>query len=451
MKKTTALWTLTLLIAVSSGAMAGEPAHRSASSAYWRLLARIEAPPQAAKQWKSRDEYDAFNAMATEKDPNKKISLAEAFLEKFSTSDFKSDVYLTEMGVYYQLGKSDQAVDVAKKVLGVDPDNLDALAFLSFVFPFTFKGADPDATAKLSRADSDAHHGLEVLQKLQKPANLTDEQYKQSVAAKRALFNSTVGFVALQRKDYPSSITAFKLAIADNPSDIYTFYRLGLAYIYSTPPDYDHAIWYIARGVSLARAAKNPSADEISAFLKRAYVNYHGTDQGLDDIITQTAASVNPPDGFKVTAPQAPPKTGDANVDAFNEMTFPLKVGGERAQKAWDALKGQQLELPGFVDSVVKDPNSDAYLVRIDILPTSKAQPGTYDIEVKDTGQPKVTNLSRGDPVSFKGTISAYTASPNLVLSVEGTLNPDTIPDEPKPKPKPPVHHPVHKPTPPSS
>jgi len=412
----------------------------------------MTAPPQAAStpQWKSRDEYDAYNAMATEKDPNKIIALAEAFLQKYANSDFKSGAYLKEMQAYYQLGKSDQAVDAAKKVLTVDPDNLDALAFLSYVFPFTFKKTDANAAAELSRADGDAHHGLDVLQKFQKPANVAQDTFNQYVGTKRALFNSTVGFVALQREDYPNAITALKAAIADNPSDVYNFYRLGLAYLYSKPPDYDHAVWYMARAVSLAKASKNPSADEISTFLKRTYVNYHGTDQGLDDIISQTGSSVNPPDGFKVTAPQAPAKTGDQNVDAFNDMAFPLKVGGDRAQKAWDILKGQQLELPGFVDSVVKDPNSDAYLIRIDILPTSKAQPGTYDVEVKDTSQPKVTNLSHGDPVRFKGTISAYTNTPSFVLSVDGTLDPDTIPDAPKEKPKPttPAHHHVHHTTP---
>ncbi len=454
MKKTTALWTLTLLFSVSSGAIATEHANHSRFSGGITLMSHVAAPPQAAApQWKSRDEYDAFNAMTAEKDPNKKISLAEAFLAKYATSDFKSGAYLTEMQSYYQLGKSDQAVDAAKKVLGVDPNNLDALAFESYVFPFTFKGTDADAAAKLSSADGDAHHGLDVLQKFQKPANVTDEQFKQYVDPKRALFNSAIGFVALQRKDYPNAITAFKAATDGNPSDVYTFYRLGLAYIYSTPPDYDHAVWYIARAVSLAQAAKNPAADDINTYLKRAYVNYHGNDQGLSDIITQTASSVNPPDGFKVAAMQVPEKTGDANKDAYNEMTFPLKLGGEKAQKTWDALKGQPLELAGFVDSVEKSPDAaDTYLVRIDILDASKSQPGTWDIEVKDTTQAKVTNLSPGDPVRFKGTISAYTATPSLVLSVDGTIDPDTIPDAPKAKPKAPVKHPpVHHTTAPSN
>ena len=75
MKKTTALWTLTLLVSLSCGATAAEHANRSGHSADLTLVDRMEAPPQAAKapQWKSRDEYDAYNAMATEKDPNKKI------------------------------------------------------------------------------------------------------------------------------------------------------------------------------------------------------------------------------------------------------------------------------------------------------------------------------------------------------------------------------------------
>ncbi len=451
MKKTTALWTLTLLIGVSSGATATEHATAPRPSAGFVLLNRMVAPPQAAKapQWKSRDEYDAYNAMASEKDPNKKISLADAFLTKYPTSDFKSGAYLTEMQVYYQLGKSDQAVDAAKKVLDVDPDNLDALAFLSYVFPFTFKGTDADATAKLSRAESDARHGLDVLQKFPKPANVTDAQFKAYVDPKRALFNSAIGFVALQRKDYPNAITAFKAATDGNPTDVYTFYRLGLAYIYSTPPDYDHAIWYLSRAVSLANAAtpKNPAGDEISAFLKQAYVNYHGNDEGLADIIMQTASNVNPPDGFKVAPMEVPKPTGNQNVDAYNTMTFPLKLGGEKAQKTWDVLKGQTVGLAGFVDSVVKDPTSDAYLVRIDILDSSKSQAGVWDIELKDSTQPKVTNLSPGDPVHFNGTITAYTATPSLVLSVDGTLDPDTIPDEPKTKAKAPVHHPVHHPT----
>jgi tetratricopeptide (TPR) repeat protein len=448
MKKTTALWSFTLLVSLMVSTSVAQAAVRPQNVQGRAFAHQLNAPPQAAqaKNWKSREEYDAFNAMATEKDLNKKLSLAEAFLQKFSNSDFKDGAYVVEMQTYQQLNQPDKAVEAGHKALEVNPDNLDALRFLSFVFPFVYKGDDPEAAAKLSRAESDAKHGLEVLQKLQKPSGVSDEQFNQAVKGLRAVFNGCVGFVALQRKDYPAAITSYKAASEDNPSDWYVFYRMGLAYLYSNPHDYDHAIWYIARALGLAKAAKDPNAQEFDDYLKKTYVGYHGNDQGLSDIVTQAASSVNPPDGFKVAAMEAPKHTGNPLVDGFNDMTYPLKFGGETAQKQWDSLKGQPIGLGGVVDSVAKGSDPGTYLVRIDILDSSKATPGVYDIELKDTKQPNVKNLQPGDAVSFKGTADSYTATPNLVLTVVGEVTqPDPLPDKPpakeKPKPKPPVHH----------
>jgi tetratricopeptide (TPR) repeat protein len=455
MKKTTALWILILLVSLSAGAAAAEVAGRAARSVELAPVRHMQAPPQAAQakpQWSGRDEYDAYTALANEKTPAKLIPLADAFLQKYPNSIVKADVLLRQMGAYAQSNDVAKAVDVGQKVLQADPDNLPALRFLSFTFPFLYKADEPDATSKLSRADSDAHHGLEVLQKLQKPAGATDEQFQQGVKDVRSVFNNCVGFAALQHKDYANAVTAFKAAVDDNPSDVYTFYRLGLAYMYSTPPDYDHALWYIARAVALAKASTNPAGDEIDKFLKRAYVNYHGNDQGLADTVAQAAGAVNPPDGFKVAPMEVPKPTGDPNKDAFNTMTFPLKLGGEKAQKTWDALKGQAVELGGAVDSVEKGTDPNTYLVRIDILDQSKSVEGVYDIELKDSTQPNVKNLQKGDFLRFKGTADSFTATPSMILTLVGEVTTD-LPDapaaKPKPKPKttPTTHRPAHKTT----
>jgi tetratricopeptide (TPR) repeat protein len=447
MKNTTALWAVTLLFTLSSGAAAGEPASRCRHSVVLAGVARMQAPPQAAKapQWKSREEYDAYNAIVTATDPDKKIALAEAFIQKFANSDFKSGAYLIEMQVYYSQNKGEQAIEAAKKVLEADPDNLDALAFLSYVFPFMFKPADANKDAELARADGDAHHGLDVLAKFQKPANVADDQFKTYVATKRALFNNCIGFVALQRKDYAGAITALKAADTDNPSDVYGFYRLGLAYLYSAPPDYDNAIWNMARAVALAKASKNPSADDINNFLKRAYVNYHGTDTGLADLITQAAASATPPEGFKVAKAEAPKPTGNNNVDAFNQLTYPLKLGGETAQKAWDAIKGQPIGLGGKVVSVDKGTDPGVYLLHVAVLDSTESS-GGYDIELKDSTQADVKNLSKGDLLTFKGTADSYVTTPGLILTLVGEVTSD-LPDKPAAKPKPKPTTPAHRTT----
>jgi tetratricopeptide (TPR) repeat protein len=445
MRKNTALWTLALAISVASGATAGEVASRSGRSISLTITRRMEAPPQAAKApaWKSRAEYDAFTAMNTEKDPNKKIELAEAFIQKFSNSDFKDLVYVTEMQTYQQLNQTDKAIDAARKALEANPDNLPTLRFLSFTFPFLYKPDQPDSASGLARADADAHHGLEVLQKLQKPAGATDEQFQQGVKEFRAVFNSCIGFVALQKKDYPSAITALKAATDDNPSSWYALYWMSLAYLYSTPRDYDHAIWYGARAVDLAKAGKDPNADAWEKFLKQTYVGYHGTDTGLSDIEAQAASAANPPDGFKVAAVEAPKATGNNVIDAFNTLTFPLKLGGETAQKQWDAVKGQAIGLGGTVTSVEKGTDPNVYLVRIAVLDSTKSADG-YDIELKVSTQPNVKNLQKGDLATFKGTLDSYVATPNLILTLTGEVTSD-LPEKPAEK-KPAAHKPVRKP-----
>ena len=450
MRKSTAFWSFTLLASLLLSAALAQAAVR-VQNVEGRIFSRqLNAPPQAAKapSWKSRDEYDAFMAIANEKDPNKKIQLAEAFVTKYANSDFKDGAYLLEMQTYQQLTQPDKAVEAAHKVLQANPDNPDALRFVSFVFPFMYKGDAPDHDAKLSEAETDAKHGLEVVQKLQKPANVPEDQFNQAVKGLRDIFNGTIGFVDLQRKDYAGAITADKAAAEDNPSDEYVFYRMGLAYLYSNPHDYDNGIWYLARAVALAQAAKDTNAAEFESYLKKTYVGYHGNEDGLKDIETQAATSPNPPSGFKVAAMEAPKKTGNQLIDQFNDMTYPLKFGGETAQKQWDALKGQPLEYGGSVDSVEKGTDPGTYLVRIDILDQSKATPGVYDIELKDAKQPNVKNLQPGDLIRFKGTMDAYTATPNLYISVVGEVtDPNPLPDQPPAKEKTTHHKATKKPT----
>ena len=446
MRKTTAFWSFTLLASLLVWASLAQAAVR-VQNVEGRIFTRqLNAPPQAAKapRWKSRDEYDAFMAMANEKDPNKKIQLAEAFLTKYASSDFKDGVYVIEMQTYRQLNQPDKAVEAAHKVLQANPDNPDALNFLCFVFPFMYKGDAPDHDAKLAEAEAEAKHGLELVQKLQKPANVPEDQFNQAVKGLRDVLNGTIGFVDLQRKDYAGAITADKAAAEDNPSDEYVFYRMGLAYLYSNPHDYDNGIWYLARALVLAKA--NPgdtNAADFENYLKKTYVGYHGNDQGLEDIETQAKTSPNPPSGFKVAAMEAPKKTGNPLIDQFNDMTYPLKFGGETAQKQWDALKGQPLEFGGSVDSVEKGTDAGTYLVRIDILDSSKATPGVYDIELKDAKQPNVKYLQPGDLIRFKGTMDSYTATPNLMVTVVGEVtDPNPLPDKPPAKEKSaPTHH----------
>jgi len=448
--KTTVFLTLTALVGLGALSLAPESCGAAGApvaaqdAAGGQQAGGQQAGAEKKPAWKSREEYDAFQAMAAEKDPNKQVSLAEAFLQKYSTSDFKDQAYQVEMGDYQQLGNSAKAIDAAHKAVAANPENIAALNYLAFAFPFVYKVDAPDKDAKLAQAETDAKQGLAALQKLQKPANVSDDQFNQQVKVLRANFNAALGFVALQRKDYAAAITALKAAQEDNSNDPYVTYRLGLAYLYSAPPDFDNAIWNLARADDLARAAKSADAAGIEKFFGQVYVGRHGSDAGEKDVLTQAATSVAPPAGFKVAPPEKHQPTGNAAIDAFYNIEDSLRVGGDQANQNFQQLKGQAFAMGGQVVSLEKGSDPGNYMVRIAVTDESKAK-DVYDIELKDA-QPEAKDLQKGDLVRFDGTITAYSVTPSFYLSLDGKINPDDLAAAAdKHKKAPPKRAPVHR------
>lgn len=447
MKKNLVFVSSALLVSIGCGSALARPVRAQGKSSRISPVLAWAAPQQAAAekkgpQWKTTDEYNAFQAVVNEKDPHKKISGAEAFLAKFADTDFKDLAYLQELAAYQQLSDGPHAIEAGEKALGANPDNIDALRFVSFALPFVFKPTDADAAARLTQADQQAKHGLDVIQKLQKPANVPDDQFNQAIKGLRSVFNGTIGWVALQKKDYAAAITSLKTAAEDDPGNNLTFSMLGQAYLQSSPPDYDNGIWSLARSVALAKASSSPNAAALQKYYDQVYTNRHGSNEGEQDIITQASTSVNPPAGFKVTQAPKHAATGNQFVDAFYSYEDALKAGGDTEKQQWDALKSQPLGGPGFVDSVEPGTDPDTTLVHIDITDDSKAKEGTYDITLRDK-QPDAKHLAKGAPVRFQGTMAEYVMTPNFAITLDGTINDDDLAagqekkTKPKPKPRP--------------
>jgi tetratricopeptide (TPR) repeat protein len=390
------------------------------------------ADPQAKKgpQWKSRAEYDAFQAILKAGSPEAKVSAANAFLTKYPNSDFKSMATYVKFQSYLQLNNVSGAVKAAKEALQENPNQLvkvNTLHYLAFVFPYTFKPKDPDATTQLSQAQSEAKEGLQSIQQLQKPANVSETQFETEIKKFRGDFNRALGFIALEQKDPASAITYLKAAEQDNPKDSYTALFLGQAYLASKPPDYNNALWSLAHGVDLAKDQNSPSLAGLQKLYSQWYEYRHGSNAGEQKLIAQAESSGTPPAGFNVTTPPKHAKTGNPNVDAIYSIEDALSVGGDAAQASWSGYKGQPLGIVGYVDSVTPGTDRGTYDVKADVLPQDRGQSGTYQLELI-TDQADAKYLKLGDPIRFKGTISAYTLKPNFVLTCSNVeIDPATL------------------------
>lgn len=152
-------------------------------------------------QWKSRAEYDGFQRILANKDPHAMITAADAFLQKYSSSDFRDQADLVRMQAYQQLNEPDKAIDAARDALKANPDNLGALNYVCFAEPFLFKPSDPNRDAELSELDDSAKRGLDVLGRKQRPVNMSDEDFSRQMEQLRANFNNALGFVASHKKN----------------------------------------------------------------------------------------------------------------------------------------------------------------------------------------------------------------------------------------------------------
>jgi hypothetical protein len=425
MKKTTVLLSMMLLAGFvcmpSSLSAAGKLNGTLKLDSAAASPAPLPAAPQAKKQqWASRAEYDAFQAFVKEKDPQGRIKLIQAFIAKYPKSDFLANAYVAEMQTYVQMGSghTGDATAAANKALADDPNNLEALSYLSFTFPYTFKPG-PDASAELAKAAQNAQHGLEVLQNLQKPAGITEQQFEQYVQPKkkRAVFNVAAGFAALQQKNYNQAIKSLEAAAQDEPDNLLIYSFLGQAYYNESPREINKAIWNLAKASAMAESSNSPNAAQLKKFYSQVYEAQHGSNAGEDTLLASVKSQQSMPADFAVAPPPEHAPTGNTSIDGFYKVEDAIMVGGNTAEQNWAQLKGQPMGMVGHVDSVEPGTDPKTYLVRVDITPESQAKDGTFDIVLQDS-QPGVNLLQAGDPVQFTGDIASYSTTPNFTLTL---------------------------------
>jgi hypothetical protein len=131
--------------------------------------------------------------------------------------------------------------------------------------------------------------------------------------------------------------------------------NIAEAYAKETPPDAVNAVWFYARALAFAPDNYKPV---IGKKLEYWYKKYHGGLDGLDDIKTQSAATVFPPGSYQPKAAPTPAErihdllasTPDLKTLALADKETILALGSkEDADKLWALMKDQATPVPGVV------------------------------------------------------------------------------------------------------
>ena len=287
-----------------------------------------QAPqPQA----KSQAEYNAYKTLYDEQNAAKKAELGEKFLTDYKESDFTGNTHTMTIGAYsraqnwakvmeaadravafpkadqrlktfalenamvaaQQTNNFDKILEYGDKLLATDPNNLNAMITLSSMIPERLPMDEAAKKAALDKANGLANKamgGVNTLFSQPKPAQITDAQWAQEKANLEGNLHATLGFIALNSRDYPKAVEHYESALKSIPKDGVAHFRLGLAYQFLT----SDASKKLLDTIKTLNDAKTARADQVQ--IDELDAQRQGVQQDLeekrDKAIDQLATAV---------------------------------------------------------------------------------------------------------------------------------------------------------------
>lgn len=401
-----------------------------AISHYATCFAQAAAPAAAAPagqvQMDPAEYTDYDNAVNKQTTPQTQAPAIEAYLTKYPKSAVKADV-LQRLLIDYSQFDPAKAITTADQILQLNPNDIQALT-VETVFRAQQAAALTDPAAKQSAMDQAASYAQKGIDAT-KPDSMSQADFDKAKSVATPTFYSTIGNDALQKKDYPSAIAAFKSELAAVPvastttpgTALQDTYYLGQAYFASTPPDYIDCAFYATRAASYAPAQFASQMQPLATF---CYKKYHGKADGYDAVVTAAKANLNPPSDFKITpAPtdadivnQTIASTPDLATLAISDKEYILTYGTpDQADKVFATVKGKADKLP---DATVITASPDTLTVAYsDDAVQSKTADFTFKMKSPLVKLPVV-----GSKVTLTGVWDSYTQKPLNIVMNDGQI-----------------------------
>ena len=398
--------------------------------------AQPSAPSPAGPVIQDPAEYKAYMLALNTGDPGAKAGAMEAFVARFPGSIVKIDALEQAMAAYQQANNAAKLEAVARRILAIQPDaERPRAVVVALVRARATAASDPQASLALAdQAAADALHGLAGLPAWLKADGVSDADKVRARDQMTAIFNGALGYRSLTHKDYVAAKSFYIAALKAEPDDLSNAYQLAIADLQSRPVD-PAGFWWAARAYDLAGAGKNGAAQTgIAAFARPSYHNYHGGDDGWDQIVAGAATLAAPPVGFTVAPAPTPAEIAvkavadnDPKTMSFSDWEFVLALrdaspanrgAADRVWAAIEALQANNVKLKLQVKVIAATTNG------FDGALTDENQKADHaDLRVTLT-TPSAKPLSPGALISVVGRLTGYTPQPFRFTFASGELTP---------------------------
>jgi hypothetical protein len=420
------------LVCIGSGAFA-QPSAPASSTTPSSSSQTSALPPGMTNP----AEYKNYLAALNTQDPAKRAQALEIFLAWYPYSVLRVEAFEQTMAAWQAANNPAKADTIAVRLLQLDPDNVRALANRAYSGRTQAMAGDDKALAPAVEA---ARHGMAALPKWRKPAAMTEPDFTRLKMQIVAVFDGTLGFAALQEKDYDKARSHFLEAVNVDAANLPDTYQLAVALLEGKPTE-ALGFWYAARAIAIARSTKNEAAaGEIEKYARARYSHYHGSDKGWDKLVVRVASEQKPPDDFadSISRAMSPAETAvymaaktDVGSLSFDDWEFILSHRGDSpdnqaaADKVWKAITekqqdGARLKLPVKVIKAASE--------RIEAALSEENQArNAVDLEIA-LEHPLRPLPAVGSTISIIGALSDYRPKPFLFFLTRAELAEESMP-----------------------
>lgn len=138
-------------------------------------------------QAKTQEEFKAFQDVAAKPDPASMEQAANAFVQQFPNSELRGPMFQNVMLQYQNANNGDKTIEMGRKTLQFDPDNVVALVTVASVLANRTRESDLDKEERLDEAKKHANRAIELINTPEGlPAGLPPERadaYKNTILA----------------------------------------------------------------------------------------------------------------------------------------------------------------------------------------------------------------------------------------------------------------------------
>jgi tetratricopeptide (TPR) repeat protein len=276
MKRAAILMAMLGLCAWSFAQSNDKPSTGQSAPAGQAAAGQAAAAPQGKRPPKvnSQEEYAAYKAAVGMTDAAAQEKAADDFAVKYPQSELRPLIYKSVMQHYQQANNGDKMVEMAKKVLAVDPDDPEALLAVAQVAAEQVRDTDLDKDQRFAEAKKDAERSLVTVDTDVPASGYPPEQ----LAAYKGFLQSqayfVLGTIAFKEKNWTDAEANMKKSIDALPQqpDVIAVYRLAVALdMQNKIPD---ALKYAEQAVDLTKDRPDSPAGKAAREERDRLKNY---------------------------------------------------------------------------------------------------------------------------------------------------------------------------------